>query len=356
MKRPLRSAHLCISLFLLALIAVCLFSACAYNPSPNTAAAIPEGWEVVSESEGVTYLQLKEGSDAYYWINGTPHGNEVVRLELILPNDLEHEAIPLETESITVLFYYGYGYFEYDSENQRFVMIEKESENKDEPLRLVIDRDSDNFDVEICTLEGVLDQNNLIYEHSSDPLDSRIGLTRAALVTIPTSAFVYDNWEYVAIDLVTEGNRRVAGDTMNACKFDGYLHFSEESFNAQRSTFPYALWNAFIIILPLLNLAAIALMIVGAVKRSGWMYFAPWIPCMIGSVYSYAAMRHFGDLPTSDDPFGGLDYLGQVFILYVSIYSFIVLAVVLMIVRALIDYIRVHRKSKKSTNSDQATE
>lgn len=359
MKYSLRSTLLCFALALLTLVPLCLFSACASDTSVKNEVEIPEGWEVVSEGEDITYLKLKEGSDAYYWRNGTPWEEDNVFFEMILPNEPELDPIPLEAESITVLFYYGYGYFDYDDENGRFVMTENEAEVEDEPLRLLIDRGAfdyvDEADVEICTFEGVYGQNNVVYEHCDDLLKARIGLSRAALVKIPMSAF-RDNWEYLALGLFTEEGNGVVFDTMDACKFGGYLHFTEESVTSLRGNFPYVMWNAFFIILPVLALAAIALMIIGTVKRLKWMYLIPWIPCAIGVIYSVAAMEYFNALPTPDEMFGGLAYLGQVVSLLASIYAFVILAVVLVIVRAVIEYVRFSKKLKKAAKPEEANE
>ena len=107
-----------IALTLLFVLLLPLFAGCAKEPDYATAApTIPEGWEAVSTDGAITHLQMKEGANAYYWMDATSlileESNSAPNIFTAVQIAGNDQHAPLQADkdrNIYFIIYYGFFY------------------------------------------------------------------------------------------------------------------------------------------------------------------------------------------------------------------------------------------------------
>lgn len=359
MKRAVRSPIRVLTLALLIFTLIGTLSACASdeNEYMKPSNAIPEGWEIVSESEGVTYLQMKEGSDAYKWEGVSLFDNgkaefDCFEIFLEIPENPNLEPLDIsESDHINVIVYYGFFYAEKDFESGFFKISEATADLRERSFEVsLVDADGIFPPIEL----GELTDFNTDYTVNPKKAYifrdyAEVGFTQAVMLSIPISSLETD-WNTYELTVGSQDGQISRMEYIACCQVFDKLFFDydhENRIDAIRETFPYVIYEAHDLINGFLILASIAIMILCAVKR--WNCLLHMIPCVIGILYSKIAQTYFAGLPHIDDMFGGLDYAGQEIALYLAIVGFEVLAIVLLVIRLALDFIR-RRKAKQAAS------
>lgn len=354
MKR-IRNSHLLYAIALLMLILICLLPSCASNDIEyqQPSKEIPEGWKVVSENDGVTYLQMKEDSEAYRWTEVSLYAGETEEdhfiTEIELPGNPDLKPIDIsDSDYLDVIVYYGLFHTEKDVPNNRISFGEISVADAKRYSVELHDDDEDETSLHICDLFNLNTRNTIYVENDSlDDNSPAVGLTQAVMFSIPIAELEI-GWTAFELDIRSEDNLIGSRVDLSYCQvYDTMVfEYDHKNVDAIRERFPYVILERFPMINCFLAMIAILLTVVCAIKR--WNRFWTWIPCIAGIIFSGIAIEYYDKLPRGDDMFGGLDYIGAYALLWISINTFAVLAVVLAISRSVVEVIRRFRQAKKA--------
>ncbi len=363
MKRKRYTRILIAVLLLLTMTLPILLTSCSSNTARSTA-DIPDGWEVVSKEGNVTHLRVKEGSDAYRWMDCgrlVPQEADYYFLDLELAGNPNAEAIkPDENGNVTVIVYYGYMKvnFSYTAPHYTLSTDLPDADKKELQLRIIRQWDLDQF---LFQFDGLTTENSVLFKPHPTvqeiyDTESRIGFTRAILAEIPLSYFT-NGWDTTEFCITHPLGNSYAIDEyvrISTCKFNDILFFSHSSLSAYLNSFPYSLLTKYsVIINATLFLSAFVLMFICTIKKKS--PFIHLIPCALGIVYVAIAITYQEALPTPDHMFGGFANFGATLRLYAISFAYAVWAIILLIARWIINFIRRKRcqnSPPKFTSSD----
>ena len=158
----------------------------------TASATIPDGWEAVSTSGKVTHLRLKEGSDAYHYmeINQRSFRGSYKFLDMEIAGNSENRAIrPDENGNIYVILYYGHMWMKYDQATDQYVMSEPPAPEDDKLYRINMSYIPDaGYPHHLAELGQLDAENSLTLESLSSEQDGvRIGFSNAIMVPIHVS-------------------------------------------------------------------------------------------------------------------------------------------------------------------------
>lgn len=360
MKRAVRSPNRILLYALLLCTLIGTLSACASdeNEYVRSSSAVPDGWEIVSESEGVTHIRMKEGSDAYYWIENTQ--NSGFYIDLSFPGNENRGSMRPDSEgNINLLVYFGY-----DNVKRMDTWGDPLEPTDLDSFQLVFDdlamyrayKVLYEFDVEAVTTSS-----NVAYDDTQG-----VGLTEAVIYSIPISEmaarfdemtllirFDYRDDDGYMPEIYPTSQATYERIELEYYRMNEMIHFDRAYEEEIRQTFPYSMYERYGLVHTVLTWIAIALIILCTVFR--WNRFIPWIPCVAGMVFSYHANHYFEGLPTETAwAFDGLEYMGQSLDNFFAVFGFGALAVLAPVIRFVVDFIR--RKKAKPTESEPVTD
>lgn len=341
MKRNYLNRTLSLLLLLLILILPILLISCNSSIA-RSSNAIPEGWEVVSKEDNITHIRMKEGYDAYHWINAEKQNDFYLVLDF--PGNPERASMkPDINGNVNIAVYMGY------DQVQRKFMDKPIEPSEQDAYRLIFNdmgmyrswKELYEFDVETVTTKTNVDYDGTM-----------VGLTEAVIYSIPISEF---SNKYDEMSFFIQFERDKIGDympevyptskdthkeiTLDYYQMHNMIHFDSAYRKSVPHTFPYILFENYGIVSIALVIIAILLTLLSSMLK--WNSAFSLIPCAVGAVFSWLASRYYSSMPSSvHDMFGGFDYMGEELSTFFGIFGFIALAIVLLILRGIIELIR----------------
>lgn len=296
MKRTKRIAAItAVLLLILILVLPLLIQYASLFSSSNV--KIPEGWEVVSTDGNVTYIQMKEGSSAYHWMDTGvyPHTQDYPLLDWEIPGNPNMEGVRADRNgNVKVIIYYGYMNVRYNTFENTYHLYTQQNRIDNCSYQLRMYRQEDRLDKVFIHFDNdFITENTLAFQYDpaneSYPQECRVGFTRAILVDIPLSDFpdnaastefcittTYPTSPYFGI---TEYER------FETCKFSNILFFSHADLSQYLNTFPLSLFNRYSDALTaIFFLSALVIMVISAILNKSPRLHR--IPCIIGAVHN----------------------------------------------------------------------
>lgn len=294
---------------------------------------IPQGWDIVSQSDRVTHIRMREGASTYHWITEREKNDFYLNLTFS-GNPYKDSMKPDKNGNVHIVIYMGYHQVErkvdnLPSESDAYRLVFKSPGMKLMTLH--------EFDVDTVTT-----QSNVVFDQG------KVGLKEAIIYTVPLDEFskehvqmsTFIQFEYKnTTGYIPTHTARQNAINLNYYKMDGMLHFDSNYSSGIIRTHSNAIY---------LHASTINRLL--AVFAIGWAIFSIYrdrkaiqtiLPCIIGAVYSWLALLYFQSRPsTSDDMFAGLQVSQHEIDARLGIIGFILLAIVLLIVHAIVSTIR----------------
>lgn len=323
-------------LLLLALGLQHVLASYRYDDAVRSSAEIPEGWEVVSKEDNITHIRLKEGSDAYYWVDAGKRPGFYLAVDF--PGNPERASMkPDENGYIHVAIYMGYNN----------VPLEKET-------------DTHSFRLNFSGL-GNLNYCGTLYEFDVNTITtgtnvihdaSKTGLTEALIYSIPISelsnkysdvcCFYFHEYRYnIYYSSAAMGNARYEEKEINYYEMHNMIHFDSTYRDSVPHKFPFTLYENYGTIFWIIAAIAILLALLTIWKK--WFYLFSVIICAAGVVFMKLALAYYDSLPLSDEWFSGWDYFGEQMGTFLGSAAFFVIAVVPLIVHFILWIVRCWR-------------
>ncbi len=337
-----RTHHItCIAAALLLILLLPLLAGCADQEYPVASPEIPEGWEVVSTDENITYLQMKEGSEAYHWKN-LYYFQDVVNLpiDMEIPGNAENAPIKPDQDG-NVYFIVYCGRFYADKINGKYQLTDApEGEEEIREYTLHMQTGGENW---VGSLSGndlfsqpwklpALEEYNhlqfepLEYDHSDGTYEpvARVGLTHAVLIACP-----YDKLENGWESLIFRIEQSVTGDSNDTAHsygaWKGTVYFRSEDVEGAANPF-FTVW-AGVISLALLACSLVVMILTAIFKKNCFLHL---IPIVLGIIYNISVLGYLIKFPSPTE----LDSLVVQAIF--TILFFIIAGIALLIIRLLI--------------------
>lgn len=354
MKNAVKSMLRTISAALVLCTLFGVLAACASNKDEykQSSSAIPEGWEVVSENDGVTHIRMKEGSDAYHWVYGA---NETkFFLDLEFPGTGKRSSMKPDSEgNINLFVYFGYDH----------VARMNDAGTPLEPT------DLDSFQLVFNDL-AMYHAYKVLYEFDVEAVTTSsnvtyatpgVGLTEAVIYSIPISEMVeafdemsclirfdYRNDNGYLPEVYPTAQTIYNKVTIEYYKMNGMIHFNSGYVQTVSATFPYVLYELHGIIYTLFTLIAIVLIVLCTKRR--WNRLIPLIPCVVGVIFSNLARIYYEGFPTDvHDMFGGFEFFGEELTACFAAIGFALLAILSLIIRGVVELLRRSREKREAT-------
>jgi hypothetical protein len=332
-----------------------LLTGCTSQHDTATA-SIPDGWEAVSTEGNITRLQLKEGSDAYHWMDYTMHPqtpsspfkDQFFPIDIELCGNPEQKPISaLSNEEVHIIVYYGYMKIQRTPDGYQLSDELPEQDSEHYILRMFQGNGSfpKNELAILADLRNFTTQNSIRLDKEPAPPISdntlRIGFSDAVLVSIPRSDFNADfwysyGWHISRIDHThtSKSYPTYGGKSLSYLRYNNKIYFSKDSFEAAQNSFPYVLFNQAPLILFTLCIGAIVLIIVGIIRKRRWPSLLSGLISLFSLVYIFTSTVYVKSLPDYGSNYG-LTYLGVMLILRFAVFVFIVLAIVALLIAAI---------------------
>lgn len=339
MKATIHTRLFCMTLLLLALLLPLAIPAFATDGG-TVSEEIPEGWEIVSKEDNVTQLRMKEGANAYKWYGDQIYSDPTqFIIEAELMGNPNFDALSMgDYDHINVIVYYGHCEVQRDYETNEYMLAEDfERNNPDYTLNM---RKNYNASETVIELPGFAAQNSVVLQNLGDEseFDVNFGLGQAVIVSIPISS-LSDGWDMIAFELTDDTDGVSNESVISTSKLGGKLHFTLESFHATRQSFPYVLMEHYGVVHCVLLCIVILLAVFCTVRRFN--RIIPLIPCAVGCVFSVITEHYFANMPTSQgSAFSGIAFVGDEVTNFMCAIGYIILAVLVLILRAVVDKIR----------------
>lgn len=345
-----------IALFLCLLLLFSLLCACQRQSDP-VQEAIPDGWEVVATDGDLTFLQLKEGSDAYHWMEYDrvySHKQEYYPIDWGLPNQSDKAVLQADANgNVQIIVYYGYMYLKYHSGTNEYVMYDPPNhagyQSKDLRMKL---NDTDR----VLTNMGA--ENTVVFQNGAQLGDpEQVGFTRAVLISLPISQWENGPFyaEFLEATPVSENGTYGYGKmiSVNATVWNDRLYFSYDALEEDFNRFPLSLldeqYGSCVIAYFLL---AAALMLASAIL--GKSRRVHWIACGIGMAHTLCAIIYASESRSIATGISGMSFgeQGQHIWLIFMLFRFVEWGVLLWLIRKLIDRIRQRIREKKKAKEE----
>ena len=322
----------------------------------TASATIPDGWEAVSTSGKVTHLRLKEGSDAYHYmeINQRSFRGSYKFLDMEIAGNPENRAIrPNENGNIYVILYYGHMWMKYDQATDQYVMSEPPAPEDDKLYRINMSYIPDaGYPHHLAELGQLDAENSLTLESLSSEQDGvRIGFSNAIMVPIHVSE-LNTGWDSIYFNILSyspsedTANHDVGSSASMYCavyysQFDDAVFFQNEELDALQRSFPYFFCTYY----PLVNfiLAGIAIVLSVMAVRKRWSPIYPIIPCLVGIYYNWMLIPYWSSVPANDYIMGNL---GQIVFAFLFLLLHVLLGIVLLAVHLILKAAR-KRKARQ---------
>ena len=352
-NKSFRLLWIAVSLLLVAL----LLSAVSYCASPmrrikivQSTLEIPEGWEIVSQADGVTHIRMQEDADAYRWVVEQDQQKDFYMDVAFGGNSGRNSMKPDENGEYHVIAYVGYNQAEAPDGMQM------------QDYRLTYTNGETNVDLYSFDAETITTQKNVVYD------GAKVGLTEAFIYSIPesklTDSGAYMVWSVDCTCTDSEGTsvqqywvRESVGYTLQ----DGMMHFDSQYADAVEGK------DNELLLMFLAVLGSLLAPIFGVVVGFVLVYAILWtvrctrershplmvtLPCWLGAacallVMMFFAVRHGG---------GMFGYLSQVIVSFLIAAAFVALAVILLIVRLIAGKIQKRKDEKKVQETAQSQE
>ena len=345
MKYHKSIAYIAATLLLILLLP--LMAGCAQQPQYATSTPeIPEGWEIVSTDENVTYLQMKEGADAYYWKEETYYDHHEVNLTVldlnlsfdvqIAGNPDRAPLMPDQDGNIYFIVYFGSYYCE-ETDGQ-YHLLDAPADAPTFSYNLHIESGSEGwmggvsgspiFPEKTWTIPTFSSDNNVVLKTTTDP-ESReaqltVGLTRAAIVAIPYDK-LEDDWRLLILRVEQVNGYREKEFYQEYGKWNGAVYFNSEDLLTAVNPF-FTDWRG-VISWSLLACSLVVMIFTAIFKKNCFLHL---IPIVLGIIYNVHVMYYLIDLPNPPE----LD--GLILQTLALILCFIAAGLALLIIRLLI--------------------
>lgn len=321
---------------------------------------IPEGWEIVSQKDGVTHIRMKEGTDAYHWV--VIHDQEDFYMDVAFPGNSGRNSMkPDQNGEFHVAAYVGYNQVKENDHDSLLDPSEKE------PYRLIFFQRGEGVErgeeVELYQFdtETITTQKNVVYD------GARVGLTEAFIYSIPESHFA-DSSGFMRLGvrhmLTVDGELSLPDYPVEIdvdyTISDGMIHFVSqyEAVNEDPDHPFLSLMGGLLApIIGVLHIGLFAFAIVWTAwcTKKRWNPFLVIIPCLAGAVCSWLVMLYYNSLP-AHGMFPGFAYFNEVLFAFFCILAYIGLAVVLLIVRVVAVRVQARREMKRAQENSQPKE
>ncbi len=349
MKQSKSIAYIAATLLLILLLPSLI--GCDRTTYAISSAEIPEGWEVVATEGNITHLQLKEGSDAYHWVDR--YGWQLRETNANLPLDVHivgnPEKAPLTPDKDSnVYFIVYYGRFYAEEIDGKFQMVNAPEEDLQSQMTLHMESGGEDW---IGNLSGtslfpepwVLDEfaeyNDVLFEplekvERNDP-EARVGLKRAVLIACPYNK-LDTGWRTLIFR--TEQRDGSAGDYseedyQSYAAYRNTVYFEEEDLAKDTNVIAKLTGvKSYFNITSVLFLSSLVIMIISAIlKKNSFLHF---IPLLIGCLHSFALINYLRISPLPDVGWG----FGAALIPFM-IPAYLIHGVILLLIRLLINWI-----------------
>ncbi len=340
-----------IALSLLLVLILPLLAGCAKEqPTYATAApTIPEGWEAVSTDGAITHLQMKEGADAYHWVEDLAYHQ--LNQESTIVTDLQiagnEEKAPLKPDqdgNVYFILYFGHFYAQKIDGVYKLVEPTQEQQELDVTLRIQYLGAGDIFgntgSYDFLSERWVLDEldqyNKVSFvptgnKYFDDP-QAHVGLTQAVMVPIPYDKLdaVEDDWTSLLFHTYSATMHHTIDDAYQTfLAYEGNVYFQSEDVEVAANPL-FTDWVS-VISLTLLACSLVVMILTAIFKKNCFLHL---IPVVLGIAYNIASLHYNSSFPYAPDLQGG----GLREFLLIGLFIFT--GVGLLIVRLLIGLIR----------------
>lgn len=344
-----------------------LLTACQ-EPSIVSQEVIPDGWEAVSTEGNVTYLQMKEGSGAYRWMDYEEFYSsrtEYYFVDWEIPGNPDLNSMKADDDgNFYVIVYYGFMSVRYISGAFEFELLDRFYSGEDKTYQLRMWWQENNSPRVLMDLDQQSVGENTMVLHDSwwggDPRGGRVGFTQAVLVKLPLSEFSdFSNKTNFALCSSEDGGENYhteAFDTMSHTAVNDTIVFSYSKLVEETvSQYPLSLLGEYFEPMVMLcYLLALALMIASTILGKSRRIHL--IPCIIGGVYTLCEITRMAILRSLNQGVFESNYnyneAGQLVWLIFMLFRFIEWGVLLWLIRKLIDRIRQRIREKKKAKEE----
>lgn len=340
-----------IAILLLPILLLSLLIGCGKTQSRYATATpeIPDGWEVVSTDGNVTHLRMKEGSEAYYWINDLSsyqlgEDGTILMDAQIAGNKEKAPLSPDKDGNLYFILYFGHFYAKKIDGTYKLVEPVQDTRELGATLRIQHTGSSDifgntgeyDFLSERWALDEMEEYNNVAFvptgnKYYDDP-QAHVGLTQAVLIAIPYDKLdaVEDDWTSLLFHTYSDSMGHTLADAYQPCTaWKGNAYFQPADLEAEENPL-FNKWFG-IISLALLLCSMIVMVLSAVFKKNSFLHL---IPIVIGILFGVIALHYHADFPYPDDIRGvGLAE-------FLMIFVYIIAGVILLIIRLLIGLIR----------------
>ena len=327
-----------------------LIAGCAKKPTYATAApTIPEGWEAVSTDGAITHLQMKEGADAYHWVEDLAYHQ--LNQESTIVTDLQiagnEEKAPLKPDqdgNVYFILYFGHFYAKKIDGNYQLIEPTQEPRELDVTLRIQYLGSGDIFgntsEYDFLSERWALDEldqyNKVSFvptgnKYFDDP-QAHVGLTQAVMVPIPYDKLdaVEDDWTSLVFHTYYDSMGHTIDDAYQTfLAYEGNVYFRSEDVELAANPL-FTDWVG-ILSLALLACSLVVMILTAVFKKNCFLHL---IPVVVGIGYNITALCYQWKFPYAPDLQGG----GLREFLFIGL--FVLVGIGLLILRLLIGLVR----------------
>lgn len=327
-----------------------LIAGCAQKPTYATAApTIPEGWEAVSTDGAITHLQMKEGSDAYHWVEDLAYHQ--LNQESTIVTDLQiagnEEKAPLKPDqdgNVYFILYFGQFYAKKIDGVYKLVEPTQEPRELDVTLRIQYLGSGDIFgntsEYDFLSERWALDEleqyNNVSFiptgNHYYDDPQAHVGLTQAVMVPIPYEklATVAEDWTTLVFHTYSATMGHTLAEAQQPClTYKDNVYFRADDVEFTENPL-FTDWVG-IISLILLACSLIVMILTAVFKKNCFLHL---IPILLGVIYNIIALCYQNSIPYSPALRG--QGVGEILLIGLLVFT----GIVLLALRLLIGLVR----------------
>jgi hypothetical protein len=333
-----------------------LLVSCDKTDYATSSSTIPDGWEVVSTDGNITHLRLKEGSDAYHWMDcgwQLREANTNLPLDVqIVGNEAKKPISPDKDGNVYFIVYYGRFYAE--KIDGKYQIVDAPEEDIQSPMTLHMESGGEDIIGNLSgtslfpepwSLDEFVEYNDVLFEplEKVNPYDpeARVGLKRAVLIACPYNK-LDTGWETLIFR--TQQRDGSSGDYseedyLSYATQNNVIYFEKEDLAETEFTLLTDV-RVYLITVLVILLCSFAIMLVSAIRRKNCLLH--FIPLLIGWLHGYVVVLYCSALPLPSDQWvHGVDVLA---ILMAFVYLFF--GILFVVIRWIIDVIR-RRAAKK---------